>query len=304
MLHLAIQGTPDHCREEFLKIKHRFGKILKATVFFDSENFLITNLYPKTPSVHLIIEDVEGNQLHIEGANCGYDGEGPQTTMWILNEFGVPEEQTAKLLFFNRGLSFWVDSNGNIIVPSINCEYLISCSEDKYSYGKIRKDYSSEIDVTRRTIRLFNPQFNCLDGLLYAIHKMELYQFEYYIGQQSPLDNAYRFQIDHVPLDWMPEDVIKKYHFDSGLTHVNLVFRGKRFNIFCVISKDCEVQTISCLYQYLVKQNFNEKFLRKYYSAKHRLFFRHHFLPELHDTFSLQKRKTRFGEEKVWCHDW
>jgi hypothetical protein len=301
-MHFVIRGSSSHCKEEFPKVKHRLSKIKKVTVFFDNDNFLITDLYPKTENVHLIIEDTEENQLHIEGANCGYDGEGPRTTMWILKEFGIPEEQTEKLLFFNQGLTFQVDLNGNIIDSSVNCEYLISSSFDKRPYGKIRKDPTSEIDLTRRTIRLFNPQFNCFDGLLYAIHKMELYQLEYYIGRQSPIDNAYRFQIDHTPLKWMSRKDKKEYHFDSGLTHVNLAFRGKRFRVFCVISKDYEVQTIIGLFQSLVGENLNEDFLKRYYSAKRRLFFRPRFLPELHDILTRQEKKNELDEE--WHHDW
>lgn len=302
-MNFVIRGSSSQCKEEFPKVKHRLGKISKVTVFFDNENFLITDLYPKTENVHLIIEDVEENQLHIEGANCGYDGEGPRTTMWVLKELGIPEEQTEKLLFLNQGLSFQMDLNGNIIDSSVNFDYLISSSFDKRPYGKIRKDPTSEIDLTRRTIRLFNPQFNCFDGLLYAIHKMKLYQFEYYIGRQSPIDNAYRFQIDHAPLKWMSRSDKKEYHFDSGLTHVNLAFRGKRFHVFCVISKDYEVQAISCLYQYLVGHNFDEVFLRRYYSAKQRLLFKSHFLPEMHDTLTLQEKKKQWDEEE-WYHDW
>ena len=95
----------------------------------------------------------------------------------------------------------------------------------------------------------------------------------------------------------------KEYHFDSGLTHVNLSLRGKRFNIFCVISKDYEVQAISGLYQYLVGHNFDEDFLRRYYSAKQRLLFKSRLLPEMHDTLTLQEKKKQWDEEE-WYHDW
>lgn len=237
-----IEGSSCTVQPKFEQLKSTFGQFKKVTVFFENANFLATDFFPMTPNVHMILVDEFENELHIEGCNCGYGGEGPNTSVRLLTSIGIRKELVEDLIFYNNALQFQLTNatDGRIYISNLNKSCYFTTETKSSSYINVYDNIN--IELIKRKIMLFNPQYHSFVGLLKFLNQIEPRSFEYYIGSNSPLENFFRVdEIESNPL--LPP----KYDL-TGINHVNLVVKGKNVTVSCLIDKQCELQIIDSIY--------------------------------------------------------
>lgn len=298
MNHIIKNGT-QNMKEVFLKTLSQINPIRKVCVFLDNDNFLMTDFQPKTPNTNLILQDDVGNEIHIEFGNCGYQGEGPDNTVWVLQTIGVDLETARKLVYNNDGLQFTLSDNRQIQTRSINTRVLF-CPSQRLSdtFGIIEKTMAAEVNLDQKKVMLLNPQYNCFSGLLRAISDMKIKEMEYYIGENSPLENFFRFNIDYNLRSLSLPKSSKNFNM-SGLSHVNLSLRGQRFDISCLVAREVELPFINTIYTYLTGDTlFNDNIMTQYYKYKTSWLMRKkNFV--FHKTIKIMDKEDRKYNEHV-----
>ena len=247
----------------FLENYDDFKPIKKITVFFDSNNFLITPYKVDDTYVHMVLENWNEQQLHINNMNCGYGGEGPSTTAKLLKYVGVDEEYAEKLKFYD-GFQINFDENGKFIKSDILNDVFFG-DRRRGIYEFYLDDYTY-IDLNSRKVYLINPQIANFLGLLKLIDKMKPNELEYYIGENSPLENGFRFEEDFKVF----KDKCFKYNRDiiRGVKDVNLIIRGELFDVICLVNKNDLMVLINSIYMYIFKRNlFENRVLGNYITA-------------------------------------
>ena len=247
----------------FLENYDDFKPIKKITVFFDSNNFLITPYKVDDTYVHMVLENWNEQQLHINNMNCGYGGEGPSTTAKLLKYVGVDEEYAEKLKFYD-GFQINFDENGKFIKSDILNDVFFG-DRRRGIYEFYLDDYTY-IDLNSRKVYLINPQIANFLGLLKLIDKMKPNEMEYYIGENSPLENGFRFEEDFKVF----KDKYFKYNRDiiRGVKDVNLIIRGELFDVICLVNKNDLMVLINSIYMYIFKRSlFENRVLGNYITA-------------------------------------
>lgn len=218
-------------------------KIKKVTVFFDNANFFLTEYRPLSNGVYLIVEFENGNQLHIEGANCGYYGDGPRASVEILSMFGLDKHKIEMWIYNFDAVQLFVEED-TIVSKKVRIPLLFYPSirfdeENKSLRNKIRNGKDISVDLVERKIIFYNPQRHCWKGFLNLLSYIECNTMEYYIGDNSPLEGYLRLERRMSNLD--DPDV-------KGINHVNLVLKGKDIKIICFIDRRHEIQVIDSVY--------------------------------------------------------
>lgn len=244
---MSAKLIPGNSREaiyEVKKIANEYEKLVMITVFFDNANFLLTKYYPLSNGVYLILEFENEKELHIEGANCGYGGEGPHATIDILSLFNVDKEEVKKYIFYCDSVQLSVDDGE--ILPIRLGESILFFPEVRYwrnnksFQNKINRDKNLQIDLVKNKVVFYNPQRHCWRGFLNLISYMDCTEFEYYVGENSPLEGYLRLKTELRVGIYKPD--IK------GTTHVNLVLYGKKFKVACMIDREQEIQVIDSIH--------------------------------------------------------
>lgn len=259
--------------------------ISKITVFFDSINFLLTP-YQTEADVHLVAEDVNGTQIHATGLNCGYQGSGPSATYAVFRFLGIPEE-IASVTYRSRGFSINIPTITDYCSADWNNavqEYLFFYSANDHVVKRkcfFQFDSFSKPDMARRRIMLYNPHIHHFEGMLHLIDTMQPYLFEFFIGSDSPLGDHYLFTKTELPIQRlnMRESI-------RGLKHINLIIRGERFDIFCLIDINVIASVVNVLHCYLFHEPYfketNGLFLARHASNTNTIFSKvkclYHFL--------------------------
>lgn len=247
-----IKGYSSQVLSEINQIKDDYTALSKVTVFFVNANFLITEYRPLSESVHLILEFEDGKELHVESASCGYGGAGPNATIAILELFGIEKSQTTALIYYNYALRFSVDKGAvlhyslrspELFQPSDNYETKLK-GDGNSLQNKITLSRNVLVDFQNWKVTFFNPQRICWKGFLNLSSYLKNKEFEYYIGDNSPLEG--RFFIgkgfnDGLRIGHNKPDV-------EGAEHVNLVLHGSNFRLVCLIDRSCEMQVIEAAF--------------------------------------------------------
>lgn len=251
---ILIEGNSGGMIEK-LKAKKKEEWVLKyVTAFFDNANFLITKYKPLTNGVYLILELDDQTEIHLEGANCGYYGEGPRTTVAVLKLFGIGGAAIEKLIFGNDAVKFEVEEK-QVQWDTVDTSLLFypkirEREMDKSQYNKICSDGNVSVDLEQEKVRFYNPQRNCWIGIINLISYMENIEFEYYIGENSPLDNGL----------YLDKDIKRRLGISDrnidlvGVEHVNLMLSGSNFSIACLIDRRDEMYVIEAIYFSLTKK--------------------------------------------------
>lgn len=227
-----------------------FSEFIKVSIFFNNENFLITKYTPITSSVHMILEDCKHNELHIENCNCGYGGTGPNNTVNLLKEIGLKNDikDIRKIVFCNDALQFSIKDN-LIDNYSIDTSFCFYPRIRPYNPRCIELDGNVYIDITKRKVIFINPQYHYFIGFINFVSKTSISEFEYYIGENSPLDN-------YLNINSLRNSKLNSEYPDlKGIEHVNLSLRGKNIEISCLLDRNNEIQIINAIYLALENNN-------------------------------------------------
>ena len=253
-------GTSSGSYKFFLENYDEFKPLKKLVVFFDSANFLLTPYRVDGRHVHMVLENWNDQQLHINNMNCGYGGEGPSTTAEALQHIGISEKSSENLKLYD-GIQIDFDEDGNFISPSIVTDVFFG-GEQRGTY-EFYLDDCTYMDLSRKKIYMINPQLSNFTGLLNLTRKMKPKEMEYYIGKDSPLENGFRFKEDFIAF----RGKTSRYdvRITKGANEVNLIIRGELFDIICLVEKSELMTLINSLYMYIFKKSlFKNKLLGNY----------------------------------------
>ena len=245
---LLLDGSSNKVFRKFREVKEEYHNLIRVTVFFENANFFMTDYHPLSNGVYLILEFEDGEQLHIEGANCGYRGEGPNTTVDILVEIGLDRAEVEELVFVHDALRFSVSDN-EIVRETIDTSYIFYTrtrymENDKSMKNKIIVSDNVSIDLENSKVTFYNPQRECFKGFMNLLSYLEKPMMEYYIGENSPLE-------DYLYLD---KDILRRMRRNfktrdiENIDHVNLMICGLNFRVVCFIDRDYEIQVIDAVH--------------------------------------------------------
>lgn len=240
-----IRGDSDKAVEAIRTLKDEYTSLRYVTVFFESTNFLTTHDQILSENVHLILEFADGKELQIESANCGYGGQGPNTTLAILEMFGVKDEKLSDLIYTHDAVTFGVSPRGNVQYETLDLSAIflptIRYKQEYPPHEKMVKlDRNVEVSLVNKKVLMYNPQRNSWKGLLNLACFIKNMEFEYYVGDNSPLENRY----------YIGRGFNKGLHHGidrpdiKGAEHVNLILRGNNFRIACLIDRQFEREVI------------------------------------------------------------
>lgn len=242
----------------FEEIFDSFKPIKKFTSFFDNANFLLTEYHPSNAEVHTIIENSRGEIIEFTSLNCGYQGQGPSATAKALQIIGLKRETTLELREYNT-IKIDFDGKKNNYQhcndkDDENKEYLTDYSLDTTTFfnGGVRtKEFQgcnfneyTIINLTTRDVYMINPEIHNLVGLLNCLHVMKPLEIEYYIGK-----NAHFVQTDEI----FEISSANRQVYPYGTNGINLIIRGEKFNILCLIEEKLLPGTLNSIYTYLMK---------------------------------------------------
>lgn len=179
--------------------------------------------------------------MQIESASCGCGGWGPDTTLAILEVFGMEDKRLSNLIRTHDAVALGGSPGGNvqyetldltaIFLPSMRCRH-----KDPTSENMIVLDRNVDVSLTNKKVLMYNPQRNNWKGMLNLSGFIKNMEFECYIGDNSPLENRY----------YIGEGINRGLHRGpdrpdvDGAKHANLVLRGSNFRIACLIDWQCE----------------------------------------------------------------
>lgn len=248
----------------FQEIFDSFKPVKKFTSFFDNANFLLTDYKPSNSDVHTIIENFRGDIIEFTSLNCGYRGQGPGGTARVLQIIGLKQETALELREYN---TIKIDFDGQknnyqhcFDKDGENKEYITDYSLDMTTFFNCRVrakefqgcniDENTVVNILTRDVYMINPEIHNLNGLLHCLHIMKPVEFEYVIGKK-----LYFIQVDEIP-------ELSKTNVPVQLRHtrgVNLIIRGEKFDIKCLIGEKTLQGTLNCIYTYLMKANLFEE---------------------------------------------
>lgn len=253
MENIIIDNGSDSDLMEFQKMYDSIKPLKRITCFFDNENFLLTEYNIENLGIHMVIETYVNQQIHL-GLNCGYGGHGPNKTRRLLELTGISKED-AEWLRLLDGFEVQFEENGSYYAKSIRPFF------QKVRYTPVTPfhvdDYSI-VYIKERRIMMLNPQINNMKGLFNCISAMKPREMEYFIGSQSPLFNGYRYKRN-------PLHAFRKYDKVKGLEGINLIIKGDKFDVYCLINKEEMVSVINAVYLCIFKKPlFSERYFGEY----------------------------------------
>lgn len=222
-----------------------FQPVEKVTSFFDSRNFLITKYNLSHSSINTVIENRYGDLMEFSGLNCGYGGAGPQATAHLLRMLGIEESESYRLMQFD-GLQIEFKKTVGASDYSVSTEAFFNNRVRQKTYCGCNLNKYTIADVIARDVYMINPESYNFVGLLNCLQVMQPREFEYILGKQNFLIAS--------------RDVLKlgpwsETAFPWGTEGVNLIIRGKRFDLKCFIDNTVLKGTLNAIYLYLVKRS-------------------------------------------------
>lgn len=230
-------------KEEFLDTcLGKISPVKKVTVFFDPENFLLTD-YQTNNNITLVAEGWNGDQLHLYDANCGYIGTGPTNTAKILTELNVDTELANKLIC-HPGLQLEFDKSGNLLKDKITTNAFFSSQIEHESNCRVFLDEYTYVERNSHKVYFINPQVDCINAVFNLIDKIQPFELQYFLGNDSPLDSGY---FPHIKYN-------KKSEKLSGITGVNLILKGLALDLLFLLDKKVARSFVNVIHYYLLKE--------------------------------------------------
>ena len=230
-----IQGTTYEVLKKYKEYVKEDDELIKATVFFLQENFIITKYIPLSSRVNLILEFKDGKELHIESANCGYIGSGPKATFDILSYFYSDLVETFEKYILKNPLPAYSFSFKNKEINGISNEYIFNIptqTKENDLKFKIVKDVNVAMDFQNRSLILYNPQRHCYRGLINLLGYLSDVRISYCLGIDEGIEVAYQIK----PSNIKSQDCRDIYN----TSHVCLKIESKELNIMCYVEEKYE----------------------------------------------------------------
>lgn len=228
--------------EFFKEHKQEFGRIKKITTFFDNQNFLLTDYTPSHGHIQAIIENDFGNLMEFANLNCGYGGTGPSATADVLTELGIAES-SANQIIAEKGLLIEFSKEtgrASIQIPKV----LFGGKFSEQLHGGCKLNQYIACNIVSRDVYMINPETNDFLGLLNCLQVMGPHSFAHAIDKQYVFKNF--SDISEFP-------TIINHIAPIGVDGVNLIIRGRKFNIHCLINQEYLFGTLNALYLHLTK---------------------------------------------------
>jgi len=244
MMKKKVTGNSEKCADLVLEEIGSITALRYITVFFDNANFLFTN-YSVDHDVLFVAEKKDGTEVHATNLNCGYGGNGPTCTNYVLTKLGI-DEQTANIAFTSRGFQMEFSDGVVKVRDKVFFQYAKDAVKTPNVFGF---DEFSEVNVPLKRITMLNPHTNNIQGLFNAIDVMEPYLYEFFIGKESPLADGYRVSHHTLPQADDKSQI-------RGLKHVNIIIRGKVFDVYCIVDTNFVGSLVNILHCYLLNRPY------------------------------------------------
>jgi hypothetical protein len=222
-----------------------FKPVKKLVVFRDSENFIFTEYAMKRLNVNMVLENWNGDQLHLKNLNCGYYGDGPGGTLEVISKLGITDLKSFEYKDLGHpGIEILFREDGTV-KDIINSQNAIFYYHQAREYNEVRlgRKYIL-VNTISQKIYIRNPQKTCAKGLLTLIDHSEFESMEYWLGDESPLEDRFRAS------DYF-EGANQYNELTFGADEVNLVLNGKNYKICCLVAKSELIDLINCIWLYL-----------------------------------------------------
>lgn len=227
---------------------HSYLDVRYVTVFSDNENFLITKYSPLNQSVNLILELEDSTEIHITASKCGYLGTGPRTTVEVLKFFGINTDPIEKFIFTKPAVKFEV-KNHEVVMSSLDFTYLF-CHFDKSQISiplyknKINLSQNVSVDFQCRKATFFNPQRHSWNGFVHLLSYVQHAEMEYYIGENSPLDDSFYVGNEFMGNFYSPHNTADI----KDTNQVCMVLKGDNFRVVCLVDEKYEMQVVDAIH--------------------------------------------------------
>jgi hypothetical protein len=222
-----------------------FKPVKKLVVFRDSENFIFTEYAMKRLNVNMVLENWNGDQLHLKNLNCGYYGDGPGGTLEVISKLGITDLKSFEYKDLGHpGIEILFREDGTV-KDIINSQNAIFYYHQAREYNEVRlgRKYIL-VNTISQKIYIRNPQKTCAKGLLTLIDHSEFESMEYWLGDESPLEDRFRAS------DYF-EGANQYNELTFGADEVNLVLNGKNYKICCLVIKSELINLINSIWLYL-----------------------------------------------------
>lgn len=246
-----VKGSEETIRELRRIYSDDFSDIRKITVFKNQINFLFTEYRIDNNNVHMIIEDFSGRIISITGMNCGYFGEGPNATLYLLKKIGIDEKDAEKIILKDSIILEFKDKQ-NFDTLEISHKYYINTyfkglmnEERNESFNldnmKIYLGEDVKVDIVDRKVYMINPQVENFMSLLILIRLSDPKKIRYYIGEKSNIEPSIR------SFDFFQDTKTTK--------GINMYIEGDKYDIACFVNKKEQFNVISSIYYYIFKES-------------------------------------------------
>lgn len=236
-------GSTNSDMNFFEKNSQNITPIKKITVYFDYENFFLTD-YDVEFGTKFVAEGWNGNQIHLTGLNCGYGGTAPSGTEKILIDLGMDRKCADRIKFYPE-IKVYFNENGTYKSYEAN-KYVCFSSQPEYSkFCKVSLGDFTYFERGAQKLYFINPQYYSPKDLYNAIDEASIYQLQYYIGEKSPLDNGYTPDKSHLPL---------RQIFKENIDGVNIILYGRKFDILILVDNRVSHSLLNNIYSYIFKK--------------------------------------------------
>lgn len=237
-------GSTQADKQFFIDNYDKIKPLKQITVYFDCENFLLTK-YDVDNGTTFVAESWNGNQMHLTGLNCGYGGTAPSGTAYILEMLGIGREEAFNLKYY-PSIKVNFDKSGKYTNYEVTKNVFFSHQGEYSKKCHVYIDENMHFEFETRKLYFINPQYYSPVALYNAINIADLYQVQYYIGKNSPLDKGYIPNIEHVS---------SKKCLKDSVSGVNLILYGQNFDIIVLIDRKMSRSVVNNIYSYIFKES-------------------------------------------------
>lgn len=219
-------------QDTFKKIKS--FKPTKFTMFQNGQNYIFTPYAPTDYAAIIILDDGAGNELHIDGCTCGYQGHGPHSTIEILKFLSFEEPAAIKLAWEHSAITFDIDSEMRYVPESIHSKVYLDES--------VVRNQNIQFNVPYKEVFVFHSEDNMLPILkiLDAMdsEKMPLFSAEYYIGRDGSAKRNFNFP--NSSFSFRNVELVKGPYFSINTERVVMT---------CFVSREFSVSVMNIIHR-------------------------------------------------------
>ena len=265
---------------KFFKENYDSFKPLKnLIVYFNNENLILSKYVPISESIYMIIENQNGDEMHIENVLSGYGGTGPNYLAEILEIIGIERRLARNYMTFD-GLNIVFDESG-IVKKVKDGSYFSSRYKEKNCF----LNENIKVYITEKKIYINDPQKYNIKNLFNLLSINETVKISASIGINNEL----------------VEKISSKniFYSEKKVKLANCIIKGEKFDIILFINKEDEFSMINTIFMYLYGRTlitYDEYF--KFIAYRERLIG---FKEILKNIYYRYIRNDTNGGKKVSC---